>query len=99
MAKAEVKYTGVPRGVIPLLQIVTDPSAVDGLLTAMGAEEGAVHISAVLLQQGATRKGNAAAILVLEMTVDGKPVIAKASLAILEQALEECRKVAGPHRG
>lgn len=84
------------------MTIVVHPEEVDKILRENGLEIGSAPITHAMLQGGsamATAEGkpspNAALLLVIE--VDGKPVLAKTTLRLMELAIKAMRSIHGPH--
>lgn len=78
------------------MQIILDPEGVNEKLVAEGMEDGNCPIEAFLLQRDGTGSGNAAAMLIVVLP-DGKKVLAKTTLRLLEMAVQTARVAAGPH--
>lgn len=80
------------------MHIITDPNLVDEKLEAEGMLEGSCPIEALLLQHSGTHTGNAAAMLIVVLP-DGRKVLAKTTLRLLELGVAACRAAAGAHIG
>lgn len=71
------------------MQIILREDAVDEYLTEHGFEHGAASIGVALLQIGGTARGKPAIMLVID--VDGKKVLAKTTLTLMESACRAMR--------
>ena len=79
---------------MPAMRIVIDPQAVNDELEREGLLEGSAPIESFLIQREGAPP-NAAVMLVID--VDGKKVLAKTTLRLLEMAVHAARTSVGPH--
>lgn len=75
------------------VEVLLDEGGVNGYLIGHGLESGHAPLRALLLQLHGTMRGAPAVMIVVE--VDGKKVLAKTSLALLETATVAMRAAVG----
>lgn len=81
---------------MPVLNMLLKLEDVNAYLTEHGLQQGSAPIVAALLHHGGMASGQPAVMLVIE--VDGKKVLAKTSLQILETMLSGMRAASGVRR-
>lgn len=75
------------------MSLVIDQNRVNEVLKEHGLERGSVPVEAVLMQHGGTSSGQPAVMLIIE--VDGRKVLAKTTLRMLETACRAMRSASG----
>jgi hypothetical protein len=76
-----------------IMDIVIDPRRVNEILEKHGVAVGSVPIEAALMQYEGTDSGQPALMLLID--VDGKKLIAKTSLRLMEAACRAMRAASG----
>lgn len=75
------------------MRIIIGQEAVDEYLTEHELEEGSLPIDAVLMQREGTASGQPAFMIAID--VDGKKVLAKTTLRLMESAVRAMRAASG----
>jgi hypothetical protein len=76
------------------MTIIVRPDAVNDCLVEHGLEHGYVPVEAALMQAEGTNNGHPALLLIIE--VDGKKVLAKTTLWLMESAVRAMRAASEP---
>lgn len=76
------------------MTIIVRPDAVNDYLVEHGLEHGNVPVEAALMQAEGTNTGQPALLLIIE--VDGKKVLAKTTLRLMETAVRAMRAASEP---